>query len=55
VLRFFDILGLPVYQVYGMTESGGVIFQRPGGRTAGQLWRHAARALNWKIAEDGEI
>ncbi|MCL4744556.1 MAG: AMP-binding protein [Burkholderiaceae bacterium] len=55
MLRFFDIVGLPLSQGYGMTESGGVSFlqdekhRRIGG--AGT----ALRAVEWRIAEDGEI
>src|SRR5207253_4412640 len=35
-LRFFEVLGLPVFQVYGLTESGGITFtQHPKARTHG--------------------
>ena len=36
VLLFFWILGVPIYQIYGMTESSGVAFmQRPGATRSG--------------------
>lgn len=55
VLKFFRILGLPVYQVYGMTESGGVIFhQHPQAVRLGATGT-PIEGLNWKIAEDGEL
>ncbi|MBC5762860.1 AMP-dependent synthetase/ligase [Ramlibacter albus] len=55
VLKFFRILGLPVYQVYGMTESGGVIFhQHPQAARLGATGT-PIEGLNWKIAEDGEL
>ena len=55
VLKFFRIIGLPVHQVYGMTESGGVIFHQHAG--AGRLGATGTpiEGLNWKIAEDGEL
>ncbi|MBW7850314.1 MAG: AMP-binding protein [Rhodospirillales bacterium] len=55
LMRFFDIIGLPVSQGYGLTECGGVAFLqrgvhcRPGG--AGT----ALRGVEWVQADDGEI
>jgi len=55
VLKFFRVIGLPVHQVYGMTESGGVIFHQHAG--AGRLGATGTpiEGLNWKIADDGEL
>ena len=55
VLKFFRILGLPVYQVYGMTESGGVIFFQHEGAARLGATGTPIPGLNWKIAEDGEL
>jgi long-chain acyl-CoA synthetase len=54
-LRFFDIVGRPVSQGYGLTESGGVAFiqtdshHQLGG--CGLPLRHT----EWKLDDDGEI
>lgn len=55
-LRFFDIVGLPVGQGYGLTESGGLAFAQLASRPniAGQCGP-ALPGTEWKIAEDGEI
>jgi long-chain acyl-CoA synthetase len=53
VLKFFRILGVPVYQVYGMTESGGVIFHQHGKAERLGATGTPIEGLNWKIAEDG--
>ncbi len=55
VLKFFRILGLPVYQVYGMTESGGVIFHQHAQAERLGATGTPIEGLNWKIAEDGEL
>ncbi len=55
VLKFFRILGLPVFQVYGMTESGGVIFHQHAGAARLGATGTPIEGLNWKIAEDGEL
>jgi long-chain acyl-CoA synthetase len=55
VLKFFRILGLPVYQVYGMTESGGVIFHQHEKAERLGATGTPIEGLNWKIAEDGEL
>jgi len=55
VLEFFWTIGLPVYQVYGMTELSGISHSQYPGRTA---LGHAGPPLDTyeqKIAEDGEI
>ncbi|MDB5512074.1 MAG: long-chain fatty acid--CoA ligase [Enterovirga sp.] len=55
VLLFFWILGVPVYQIYGMTETGGVThMQRPGFTelgTAGLL----VGGLEQRVDSDGEL
>lgn len=55
MLRFYDIIGLPLSQGYGLTESGGVAFlQRPTQRRIGAAGT-ALRGVDWRIANDGEI
>ena len=54
-LRFFDALGLPVYQVYGLTESGGITFaQHDEARMAGCAGRPIG-GIEYRLADDGEI
>jgi long-chain acyl-CoA synthetase len=54
-LRFFEVLGLPVYQVYGLTESGGITFiQHPKARTYGAAGQPIG-GVEFRIADDGEI
>ncbi len=55
VLKFCRVLGLPVYQVYGMTESGGVIFHQHAKAERLGATGTPIDGLNWKIAEDGEL
>jgi long-chain acyl-CoA synthetase len=55
VLLFFWILGVPIYQIYGMTESSGVAFmQRPGATTSGCSGL-AVEGVAHRIADDGEL
>lgn len=55
VLLFFWILGVPVYQIYGMTESAGVSHtQRPGFTALGRSGPLIA-GLEQKLAGDGEL
>jgi len=55
VLLFFWILGVPVYHIYGMTESAGVSHsQRPGATTLGRSGR-LIDGLDQKTAPDGEL
>jgi long-chain acyl-CoA synthetase len=55
VLLFFWILGIPVYQIYGMTESAGVShMQRPGATNLGCSGLLVG-GLEQKVAEDGEL
>lgn len=54
-LRFFDIIGRPVSQGYGLTESGGVAFiQTPGHHRIGGCGV-PLRRTEWKLEGDGEI
>ena len=54
-LRFFDIIGLPVAQGYGLTECAGVAFiQRDHGARIGAAGL-AIAATEWKLEADGEI
>ncbi|MGO4834234.1 long-chain fatty acid--CoA ligase, partial [Rhizobiaceae sp. 2RAB30] len=55
VLLFFWILGVPVYQIYGMTESAGVSHtQRPGATTLGRSGR-LIDGMEQRLAPDGEL
>src|SRR5882672_10513424 len=54
-LRFFDIIGRPVSQGYGLTESGGVAFIQQGAhRRLGGCGLPLPRT-EWKLDTDGEI
>jgi long-chain acyl-CoA synthetase len=55
-LRFFDIIGLPVGQGYGLTEAGGLAFvQVPGRPFIAGSCGPAMPGVEWKLGEDGEI
>ncbi|MDR6861105.1 AMP-binding protein [Variovorax guangxiensis] len=55
-LRFFDIIGLPVGQGYGLTEAGGLAFvQVPGRPFIAGSCGPAMPGAQWKLGEDGEI
>lgn len=55
VLLFFWTLGVPIYQIYGMTESSGVAFmQRPGVTGSGGSGL-AIPGVEVKLAADGEL
>ena len=55
-LRFFDIIGLPVGQGYGLTEAGGLCFvQVPGRPFISGSCGPAMQGVDWKVAEDGEV
>jgi long-chain acyl-CoA synthetase len=55
VLLFFWILGVPVYQIYGMTESAGVSHQQQPGATSLGSSGLVIAGLEQKVAEDGEL
>jgi len=55
VLLFFWILGVPVYQIYGMTESAGVCnAQRPGATSLGCSGPKIG-GVEEKLGPDGEL
>ncbi|MBR1298989.1 long-chain fatty acid--CoA ligase [Bradyrhizobium sp. AUGA SZCCT0042] len=54
-LRFFDIVGRPVSQGYGLTESGGVAFIQTGSHLRLGGCGLPLRDTEWKLDSDGEI
>lgn len=55
VLLFFRALGLPIYQVYGMTETAAVAFQqRPGYTRPGSVGL-PIDGMEYRLADDGEL
>lgn len=55
-LKFFDIIGLPVGQGYGLTEAGGLCFvQLPGRPFIAGSCGPAMAGVEWKLGDDGEI
>jgi len=55
-LRFFDIIGLPVGQGYGLTEAGGLSFvQRPGRPNVAGSCGPALPGTEWKLGPDHEV
>lgn len=55
-LKFFDVIGLPVGQGYGLTEAGGLCFvQVPGRPFISGSCGPAMEGVQWKVAEDGEV
>ncbi len=55
-LKFFDIIGLPVGQGYGLTEAGGLAFvQMPGRPFIPGSCGPAMEGVEWKTAADGEL
>ncbi|MFZ9718192.1 MAG: AMP-binding protein [Chitinophagaceae bacterium] len=55
ILLWFEKLGIPIYQAYGMTEDCVYAhFERPGKRQMGSVGK-ALPGLKVKITEDGEI
>ncbi|WP_440641425.1 AMP-dependent synthetase/ligase [Bradyrhizobium sp. PUT101] len=54
-LRFFDIIGRPVSQGYGLTESGGVAFVQTGSHHRIGGCGVPMAQTEWKLDADGEI
>jgi len=54
-LRFFDIIGRPVSQGYGLTESGGVAFIQTGSHHRIGGCGLPLPDTEWKLDSDGEI
>jgi long-chain acyl-CoA synthetase len=54
-LRFFDIVGRPVSQGYGLTESGGVAFIQTGSHHRLGGCGLPLQHTEWKLDRDGEI
>jgi long-chain acyl-CoA synthetase len=55
VVRFFRILGLTIYQAYGLTETAAVAFiQRPGYTKRGHTGL-PIEGVEYAIADDGEL
>jgi long-chain acyl-CoA synthetase len=55
VLRFFRTIGVPVYQIYGMTEAAGVTHLQQPGFTRSGCTGLAIEGLEERRAEDGEL
>ncbi|MCR5860260.1 long-chain fatty acid--CoA ligase [Mesorhizobium sp. J428] len=55
VVRFFRVIGVPLYQVYGMTESGGLAFFQNADKATVGAAGVPAPGLQYRIAEDGEL
>jgi long-chain acyl-CoA synthetase len=55
VLLFFWVMGVRVYQIYGLTESGGVSHTQYPGATGFGLAGKLIGGLEQKIASDGEL
>jgi len=55
MVRFFDIIGLPLSQGYGLTESGSIAFiQRSTHRRIGGAGL-PLRGVEWRLKDDGEM
>ncbi|UPJ66793.1 AMP-binding protein [Bradyrhizobium sp. 191] len=54
-LRFFDIIGRPVSQGYGLTESGGVAFVQSASHHRIGGCGLPLPGTEWKLDDDGEI
>ena len=54
-LKFFEILGLPVRQVYGLTESGGLTFMQDDEACLNGGVGVPLPGFSFKLAEDGEV
>jgi long-chain acyl-CoA synthetase len=50
----FDLVGLPLFQLYGLTESGFIAWNRPGANRIGSVGRPVF-ADSVRLADDGEV
>jgi long-chain acyl-CoA synthetase len=56
VILFFKAMGLPIYQIYGMTETSGVTHcQRPAQTRLGWCGSLLPEVVEHRLAEDGEL
>ncbi|MDB5861601.1 MAG: AMP-binding enzyme family protein [Ramlibacter sp.] len=53
-LRFFEVLGLPTYQAYGLTEGGMSFSQHKDARMSGGVGTPLP-GMEYRLAEDGEV
>lgn len=54
-LLFFRAIGLPIYQVYGMTETAAVALQQQPGWTAFGCVGVPIPSLQYRLGDDGEL
>jgi long-subunit acyl-CoA synthetase (AMP-forming) len=54
MLELYDLLGLPLYQVYGVTEFGWISFNLPGANRIGTVGK-VVKGVKTEIASDGEV
>lgn len=53
--RWFEMIGVPVYQVYGLTETTAIVtMDKPGKIEPGKVG-HAIEGCELKLSEDGEL
>ena len=56
VILFFRAMGVPIYQIYGMTETSGVTHsQMPGHARLGWCGPPLPRVVEQKLGDDGEL
>lgn len=53
-LLFYELAGMPLYQVYGLTEIGPIAMNRPGDNVIGSVGKPVAEGTV-TLADDGEI
>lgn len=54
-LRFFAVLGLPIFQVYGLTEGGGINFTQDSETRRNGCTGKCIPGVEFRLADDGEI
>ncbi|MCB9701603.1 MAG: AMP-binding protein [Myxococcales bacterium] len=53
--RWFEIIGVPVYQVYGLTETTAIVtMDKPGQAVPGRVG-HALPGLELRLSDEGEL